>query len=86
MSTILGTDLTTLDTAQLIAIIENMARANRAKITMKVSEKGALSMYGFGQWPVTLYKSQWLRLLEAADDIQAFIKANAHALTEKPAK
>lgn len=84
--TINGTDLATKTPAELIAIIEAMAKASRAKITMKVSEKGALSLYGFGQWPVTLYKSQWLRLLESADDIQAFIKANSHALVEKPAK
>jgi hypothetical protein len=91
MSTVLAltatsADLSTKSPAELIAIIEAMARASRAKITMKVSEKGALSLYGFGQWPVTLYKSQWLRLLESADDIQAFIKANNAALVEKPTK
>jgi|HubBroStandDraft_2_1064218.scaffolds.fasta_scaffold03417_8 hypothetical protein len=79
-------DLANKSPAELIAIIEAMARANRTKLTMKVSEKGAISIYGFGQWPITLYKSQMERLLEATDDIRAFIKANAHALTEKPAK
>ena len=45
-------------------------------ITMKVSEKGALSIYGMGRFPVTLYKEQWLKLLAVSDDIRAFIVAN----------
>lgn len=45
-------------------------------ITMKVSEKGALSVYGMGRFPVTLYKEQWLKLLGMSDDIRAFIAAN----------
>jgi hypothetical protein len=50
---------------------------------MKVSEKGALSVYGMGRFPVTLYKEQWLRLLDMADDIRAFIAANDSALNVK---
>lgn len=50
---------------------------------MKVSAKGALSVYGMGRWPVTLYKSQWQTLLAKADAIQAFIKANEAALSVK---
>lgn len=45
-------------------------------ITMKVSEKGALSIYGMGRFPVTLYREQWLKLLAMSDDIRAFIVAN----------
>ncbi len=45
-------------------------------ITMKVSEKGALSIYGMGRFPVTLYKEQWLKLLGMSDVIRAFIEAN----------
>ena len=51
--------------------------------TMKVSEKGALSVYGLGRFPVTLYKEQWLRLLDMADDIRAFIGANESSLKTK---
>jgi len=40
---------------------------------MKVSEKGGLSIYGLGRFPVTLYKEQWIRLLDMADDIRSFI-------------
>ena len=43
-------------------------------LRMKVSEKGALSIYGMGRFPVTLYKEQWLKLLAMSDDIRAFIE------------
>ena len=53
-------------------------------ITMKVSEKGALSIYGMGRFPVTLYnKEQWLKLLAMSDDIRAFITANDGQLKTK---
>ena len=52
-------------------------------ISMKVSEKGAVSIYGMGRFPVTLYKEQWLKLLEMADDIRAFILANDAKLKSK---
>ena len=50
---------------------------------MKVSEKGGLSIYGLGRFPVTLYKEQWTRLLDMADDIRKFIAANDSALKTK---
>lgn len=52
-------------------------------ITMKVSEKGGLSVYGMGRFPVTLYKEQWLKLLDMSDDIRAFIAANEGKLKTK---
>jgi hypothetical protein len=52
-------------------------------LSMKVSEKGALSVYGMGRFPVTLYKEQWTKLLDVSDDIRAFIKANDGALKTK---
>jgi len=55
-------------------------------ITMKVSEKGALSVYGLGRFPVTLYKEQWTRLLGVADDIRAFLKDNDAQLKTKGAE
>ncbi len=45
-------------------------------ISMKVSEKGGLSVYGLGRFPVTLYKEQWTRLLDMSADIRKFIAAN----------
>ncbi len=52
-------------------------------VTMKVSEKGALSIYGMGRFPVTLYKEQWLKLLGMADEIRAFIAENDAKLKTK---
>lgn len=52
-------------------------------ITMKVSEKGGLSVYGMGRFPITLYKEQWLKLLDMSDAIRAFIAANSGQLKAK---
>lgn len=52
-------------------------------LSLKVSEKGALSVYGLGRFPVTLYKEQWTKLLDRADDIRAFIQANEAQLKTK---
>jgi hypothetical protein len=64
---------------------ENAALKKEAAtgITMKVSEKGGLSVYGMGRFPVTLYKEQWLKLLDMADDIRTFIAANEGQLKTK---
>jgi hypothetical protein len=50
---------------------------------MKVSEKGAVSVYGMGRFPVTLYKEQWLKLLNMSDEIRAFIAENEPRLKAK---
>jgi hypothetical protein len=55
-------------------------------IRMKVSEKGAVSVYGMGRFPVTLYKERWLKLLAMSDDIRAFIAANEAKLKTKQPK
>ena len=52
-------------------------------IRLKVSEKGAVSVYGLGRFPVTLYKEQWLKLLDRANDIRAFIATNESQLKAK---
>ena len=52
-------------------------------MSLKVSEKGALSVYGLGRFPVTLYQEQWTKLLDLADDIRAFIKENEPKLKKK---
>ncbi len=58
------------------------ARQSRA-VSLKVSEKGGLSVYGLGRFPVTLYKEQWAKLLDIADDIRAFLKENDARLKSK---
>ncbi|MEY4581026.1 MAG: hypothetical protein RL701_5729 [Pseudomonadota bacterium] len=54
-------------------------------VSMKVSEKGGVSIYGLGRFPVTLYKEQWVKLLDMADDIRAFIQENEAKLKAKEA-
>lgn len=64
---------------------ENEALKSRSQrgVSLKVSEKGGVSVYGLGRFPVTLYKEQWLRLLAMADDIRAFIRDNESRLKAK---
>lgn len=62
---------------------EALKRSSFKGLSMKVSEKGALSVYGLGRFPVTLYKEQWLRLLEMTEDIRAFIRQNETQLRSK---
>jgi hypothetical protein len=52
-------------------------------LSLKVSEKGAVSLYGMGRFPVTLYKEQWLRILASASDIETFIRENESRLMTK---
>lgn len=79
------TDLSKLSPAELLAFAQKLqAQASQPKrLTMKVSTKGALSIYGLGRFPVTLYTGQWERLLDAADDVRTFLKANAASLKTK---
>jgi hypothetical protein len=59
------------------------ARGTRG-VSLKVSEKGGVSVYGLGRFPVTLYKEQWAKLLDMAEEIRAFIKAHDKELKAKP--
>ncbi len=52
-------------------------------LSLKVSEKGAVSLYGIGRSPVTLYKEQWAKILGMADEIEAFLRENDHLLKAK---
>ncbi len=64
---------------------ENEALKGRAagRSTFKVSEKGGVSVYGLGRFPVTLYKEQWLKLLDMAEEIRKFIAENESKLKSK---
>lgn len=75
---------------ELRAELERVKAENQAlkvrrdqRISMKVSEKGGVSVYGLGRFPVTLYQEQWLKLLDMANDIRAFIKENEPRLKKK---
>lgn len=65
---------------------EALKKTSSRGLSLRVSPKGALSVYGLGRFPVTLYKEQWHRLLDMADDIRAFLKANDAQLKAKEAK
>src|SRR5215470_17164548 len=80
----------TMSEDDIKAELERLRRENAALkkgassgIRMKVSEKGAVSIYGMGRFPVTLYKEQWIKLLDMSDDIRAFIAANESQLKAK---
>lgn len=64
---------------------ENAALKGRAArgVTLKVSEKGGVSVYGLGRFPVTLYQEQWLKLLDMEGDIRTFIRENEGKLKKK---
>ena len=78
------------DEATMQAELERLKAENAALkargvrgVSLKVSEKGAVSVYGLGRFPVTLYKEQWTKLLDMGDDIRAFIKENEAVLKAK---
>jgi len=64
---------------------ENEALKKRSEegLSLKVSQKGGVSVYGLGRFPVTLYKEQWEKLLDISDDIRTFIQANEPQLKTK---
>jgi hypothetical protein len=62
---------------------EALKSKRNSAVSMKVSEKGAVSVYGLGRFPVTLYQEQWIKLLALASDIKAFIEENKAKLKTK---
>jgi len=62
---------------------ESLKKGAAKGISMKVSEKGGLSVYGLGRFPITLYQEQWTKLLDMSEDIRAFIAAHQGELKTK---
>ena len=62
---------------------EQMEQRKTGQLRLKVSEKGGLSVYGLGRFPVSLYKEQWTRLLDYAEEIKSFLKDNDRLLKAK---
>ena len=62
---------------------ESLKKPTRGQMSLKVSQKGALSVYGLGRFPVTLYREQWDKLLGMATEIRNFIKENDQVLKKK---
>ena len=65
------------------ALREQVEQRRPGQLRLKVSEKGGVSVYGLGRFPVTLYKEQWIRLLEHTDEIKSFLKENDQLLKAK---
>jgi hypothetical protein len=69
--------------ARLRAENEELRARTRRGTHLRVSDKGGVSVYGLGRFPVTLYKEQWVRLLDMADEIRAFIREHEADLKTK---
>jgi len=63
---------------------ESLKKGAAKGVSMKVSEKGGLSVYGLGRFPITLYQEQWTKLLDMSDEIRTFIAAHQGELKKKP--
>jgi hypothetical protein len=63
---------------------EALKKGGTKGVSLKVSEKGGVSVYGLGRFPITLYQEQWLKLLDMADQIRDFIDAHKAELKAKP--
>ena len=77
------TDLSNLSREDLIALVQRQQQAAQRKLTLKVSKAGAVSLYGMGKYPVTLYGEQWLKVLDMSVAIREFIKDNQSLLSVK---
>ena len=64
--------------------LKDQVERKPGQLRLKVSEKGGLSVYGLGRFPVTLYKEQWSRLLDHVEEIKSFLKENDQQLKAKP--
>ena len=63
---------------------ESLKKGGGRGVSLKVSEKGGVSVYGLGRFPITLYKEQWWKLLDMTEQIRAFIAENEASLKTKP--
>lgn len=79
----MDTQMTLAQAQARIVELEAAAKARLPKLTLKVSEKGAVSLYGIGKWPVTLYASQWERVLSQASAITTFLADHSANLARK---
>ena len=69
--------------ARIAELEKQVTTQKGGKLEFRVSEKGGVSVYGLGRFPVTLYQEQWARLLDAADDLRVFIEENKSRLKVK---
>jgi hypothetical protein len=79
----MGTDNELSELERLRAENAALKKSASRGLSMKVSPKGAMSLYGMGRFPVTLYKEQWLKLLDASEQIRLFIDEHGNELKTK---
>ncbi len=72
--------------ARLKAENERLKTRRESRVSLRVSEKGGVSLYGLGRFPVTLYKEQWTTLLDMAGEIRAFLREHDAELKTKESK
>jgi hypothetical protein len=72
--------------AKLAELEKQVQGRKRGTLDFKVSEKGGVSVYGLGRFPVTLYYEQWIRLLDQAEQLRAFLEENKSHLKIKSAE
>ena len=70
--------------ARIAELEKQLGSKQSGKLEFKVGDKGGVSVYGLGRFPVTLYYEQWTKLLEAAEDLRAFMEANKSRLKLRP--
>jgi hypothetical protein len=70
--------------ARIAELEKKLGAKQSGKLEFKVGDKGGVSVYGLGRFPVTLYYEQWNKLLDAADDLRAFLEANKSRLKLRP--
>ncbi|HTQ96118.1 MAG TPA: hypothetical protein VMH89_04895 [Candidatus Acidoferrum sp.] len=66
-----------------IAELEKKTERKKGSLEFRVGEKGGVSVYGLGRFPVTLYYEQWIRLLDVSQDLREFLEENKHKLKLK---
>lgn len=69
--------------ARIAELEKQVAGRKTGRLEFRVSEKGGVSVYGLGRFPVTLYYEQWTRLLGASEDLRAFLEENKDKLKLK---
>jgi hypothetical protein len=70
--------------ARIAELEKQLGSKQSGKLEFKVGDKGGVSVYGLGRFPVTLYYEQWIKLLDATEELRAFLEANKSRLKLRP--
>jgi len=70
--------------ARIAELEKKLGSKQSGKLEFRVGEKGGVSVYGLGRFPVTLYYEQWAKLLDSAEDLRTFLDENKSRLKLRP--